>query len=47
MGSDLAFLPFCVLRNEDFLYMKLVMMKMKQNLAEAAMNGSADSWCVI
>jgi hypothetical protein len=29
------------------LYMKFVMMKMKQNAAEAAMNGSADSWCVI
>jgi hypothetical protein len=45
MESGLAYLTFCVLRNEDFL--KFVMMKMKQNLAEAAMNVSAGSWCVI
>jgi hypothetical protein len=29
------------------LYMPLVMMKMEQNLLEAAINGSADNWCVI
>jgi hypothetical protein len=45
MGSGLAYLTFCVLRNEDLL--KFVMRKMKQNLAEAAMYVSADSWCVI
>jgi hypothetical protein len=47
MGSGLAYLTFCVLKNEDLLCVEFVTMKMKQNLAEAAMNGSVDSWCVI
>jgi hypothetical protein len=32
MESGLAYLTFCVLRNEDFLYMKFVMMKMKNRI---------------